>query len=260
MGLIDYCYHTHTQRCGHAYGEDVAFVQAAIEEGMVELGFSDHVFLPGLSQPGIRGDYSLLNDYIQSVQSLKEKYQKEINIHLGFECEYYPEYVSYYHDLKEKYGFEYLILGQHCFYDERGFHWYLYENCPYERIKRYTDDLIKGMETGLFDYVAHPDIFVTPYHIFTLGCEECAKRICQASKRLNVPLEINLGCSGNTLVEPTSLQYPCEEFWKIAGEYGVKVYIGVDAHWPERFQEADYQRALDIINKYHLTLLTRLKK
>ena len=257
---IDYCYHTHTSRCGHAYGEDASFVQAAIRQGMVELGFSDHVFLPYHSQPGIRGNFSQLNDYINSVNSLKKKYQKNINIHLGFECEYYPEYIEYYRELKEKYGVEYLILGQHCFIDDQGaFHWYLYENCPYERIKRYTDDLIKGMETGLFAYVAHPDIFVSPYHTFNMGCEECARRICQAAQRLHLPLEINLGgpASQGLMIDQV---YPNDDFWRIASEYHVEVYVGVDAHTPEYFQKANYQLALDIIEKYHLTLLTRLKK
>ncbi|HNX16596.1 MAG TPA: histidinol-phosphatase [Bacilli bacterium] len=258
---IDYCFHTHTYRCGHAFGEDASFVQAALAQGMKELGFSDHVFLPGRPQPGIRGDYQLLGDYINSINSLKKKYAKEINIHLGFECEYFPEYVEYYRELKSKHHIEYLILGQHCFYDKEGFHWYLYENCPYERIKRYTDDLIKGMETGLFSYVAHPDIFVTPFRTFTMGCEECARRICKAAERLHIPLEINLGMTVAVLFNDyNGLTYPNEDFWRIASEYKIEVYVGADAHRPEYFRTVDYERALNLIEKHHLKLLTRLKK
>ena len=36
-------YHTHTYRCHHAKGEDEDFVLRAIDAGMTELGFSDHV-------------------------------------------------------------------------------------------------------------------------------------------------------------------------------------------------------------------------
>ena len=256
---IDYCFHTHTYRCGHAYGEDKSFVLEAIAEGIVELGFSDHVFLPGKIQPGIRGNFELLEEYISSINSLKKQFENDIDIHLGFECEYFPEHVKYYHDLKNKYGIEYLILGQHCFYDESGFHWYLYDNCPYERIKQYTDDLIKGMETGLFAYVAHPDIFVTPYPTFNSGCEECARRICQAAEKLHVPLEMNLGM--NVLYNnPTSLGYPNEDFWRIASEYDIEVYIGVDAHRPEAFHKVNYDKGIALIEKHHLKLLTRLKK
>ena len=35
-------YHTHTERCYHAWGSDEEFVLAAIKGGYTELGFSDH--------------------------------------------------------------------------------------------------------------------------------------------------------------------------------------------------------------------------
>ena len=65
---IDYCYHTHTYRCGHASGKDEEYVLAAIESGIKVLGFTDHVMLPGYPQPGIRGDFALLQDYIESLK------------------------------------------------------------------------------------------------------------------------------------------------------------------------------------------------
>ena len=68
-------YHTHTKRCGHAFGEDEEYVLEALGQGMVELGFSDHIMLPGFSQPSIRGEYSLwAQDYFKSINYLKEKY------------------------------------------------------------------------------------------------------------------------------------------------------------------------------------------
>ena len=39
-------YHTHTTRCKHAFGEDEAFVQAAITAGFDVLGFADHAPWP----------------------------------------------------------------------------------------------------------------------------------------------------------------------------------------------------------------------
>lgn len=35
-------YHTHTSRCQHATGEEKAYVEQAIQNGMKILGFSDH--------------------------------------------------------------------------------------------------------------------------------------------------------------------------------------------------------------------------
>ena len=105
------------------------------------MGFSDHIFFPGVSQPGMRGDFSQLEDYKQSVLSLKKKYQNDITIHLGFEAEYYPHFDAYYHELLTKHGFEYLILGHH----------FRYENGRFPFIMRWGNrlPLFKNMLMGL---------------------------------------------------------------------------------------------------------------
>ena len=77
-------YHTHTKRCGHAFGEDEEYVLEALGQGMVELGFSDHIMLPGFSQPSIRGEYSLwAQDYFKSINYLKEKYKDRMKRNLS---------------------------------------------------------------------------------------------------------------------------------------------------------------------------------
>ncbi len=40
--MIKTNYHSHTTRCKHAVGSDEAYVLAAIEAGLDEIGFSDH--------------------------------------------------------------------------------------------------------------------------------------------------------------------------------------------------------------------------
>ena len=81
MLKINYNYHTHTKRCGHASGEDEEYVLAAIKAGIKELGFSDHIFYPGLSQKPIRQDGSDFDDYVNSISNLREKY----NLHMKVE-------------------------------------------------------------------------------------------------------------------------------------------------------------------------------
>ena len=65
MGKLLYNYHTHTYRCGHASGKEEDYVLAAIKLGIKRLGFSDHIILPqGYEQPGTRGSYDVLDDYL----------------------------------------------------------------------------------------------------------------------------------------------------------------------------------------------------
>lgn len=39
-------YHTHTWRCGHAFGDEREYVENAIVGGLKILGFSDHTPMP----------------------------------------------------------------------------------------------------------------------------------------------------------------------------------------------------------------------
>jgi histidinol-phosphatase (PHP family) len=67
--------HTHTVRCGHASGEDEAYVLAAIQAGISVLGFSDHV--PWISSRVFtdRMPMNLKDDYLISIERLKQKYK-----------------------------------------------------------------------------------------------------------------------------------------------------------------------------------------
>ena len=261
--MIDYCYHSHTTRCGHATGTDEEYVLSAIKHGFKVIGFTDHVFFPGIEQPRMRGNYDQLDNYVNSIKELKEKYKDKIEIHLGFECEYSPIWKEYFHFLKDKIGIEYLILGQHLFFDDASnVRWLANHSSPEEALKRYTDTVIEAMESGLFTYFAHPDLFVRFFANFDSFTINCCRRICEKAKELDIPLEINLGMlRGMRPAKPGKLIYPCEEFFSLVGEYRNKVIIGVDAHDPNDFDPnvSDFAYAEYLINKYNLNAITRLK-
>ena len=252
---IDYCLHTHTSRCGHATGTDEMYVQEAIKIGVTDLGFSDHVFLPGLRNPVARGDYSLLPDYKNSVLSLKEKYKKDINIYLGFECEYFDEYLDYYKSLLNNEGFDYLIVGQHFFLNDGELFYFRNDLSP-ENLQRYVHEIEKAMKTGLFLYVAHPDLYITLFSSFDENAEKIARELCRLSKKYDIPFELNL--NGMTWSLPATLTYPNEDFWRVVGEEGCLVCVGYDSHQPEFFKETKYiNRAYDWIEKYKLNTISK---
>ena len=154
-------YHTHTPRCGHASGEEKEYVEEAIRGGLKILGFSDHAPVPykgGYSSPGVRMDVSEIEDYVDAVMRVKDEYRRDIEIHLGFEMEYYPGYIDAQLDLYRQYPIDFFLLGQHYLGDEIG--------CPY--CGRHTEDrsvltgycsqTAEALKTGLFTYFAHPDL------------------------------------------------------------------------------------------------------
>ena len=92
--------------------------------------------------------------------------------------------------------------------------------------------LVEALETGLYRYLAHPDLFLNRVTAFDADAEKACRDICAAAARLDIPLEYNM--AGLTLQDRPdgSLGYTRDEFWRIAAEYPVKAIVGCDAHAP----------------------------
>ena len=73
-----------------------------------------------------------------------------------------------------------------------------------------------------------------------------------AAKKCSVPLEINfLGIEDGR-------HYPCDRFWKIAGECGNDVIFGCDAHSAENVANAAAEKsAAALAEKYKLNVIER---
>lgn len=216
-------YHTHTKRCKHAINTEEEYILSAIKAGYTELGFSDHTpwVYTSSFHPTMRMEASEIEDYITTLLQLKEKYKNQISIKIGLECEYFEKYMDGLKKMLETYPIDYIILGQH--YDESD-ETGCYFGFPltFKQLTKYVDTCIQAMETGLYSYVAHPDLanFNTkdPFYIQEM------KRLCLKAKQLDLPLEFNL------LGYKTHRHYPCDDFFKIAREVGNRVIIGTDAH------------------------------
>lgn len=256
-------YHTHTFRCGHAIGEDEDYVLEAIGQGMQTLGFSDHVMLEGVSQVNVRGEFEMTEDYFSSIRGLEDKYKERIRILLGFEAEPFPDYFSYYEYLLKEKKIDYLILGNHCELEHGRIKYFFSKATTKEDIVRYKDTLIKGMETGLFVYVAHPDYFMGGYGEFDRTCRKVSEEICDASIALNIPLEFNFAAIRRgkvTIGEEERYLYPHVEFWKIAKKKGCKVILGLDAHAPMELSTDKNDAGLILARDLDLDIINELDK
>lgn len=254
-------YHTHTARCGHASGTDEEYVLAAIDAGWQTLGFSDHAPWPyesGFVNPTVRMTTEELPRYLASLRALREKYRGRIHIYIGLECEYFPAYTDWLRALKER-ELDYLILGNHYDRSDETGLYYGAATEP-EQLKSYGDNTILGMETGLFSYLAHPDLPLMNYPAFDEHARALSYRLCRRAKELGLPLEYNL--QGQRLAErgkARGLGYPCADFWQVAKEVGNDVIIGMDAHSPEALiDDARYARALAELKAWGLPVLHSL--
>ena len=105
-------YHTHTARCMHANGSDEDFVLSAIKSGFQLLGFSDHT--PWKYRTDYVADMRMLPDelpeYVDSISSLRDKYKDQIDIKIGLECEYFPDYMPWMKEQIKKYKLDYILF------------------------------------------------------------------------------------------------------------------------------------------------------
>ena len=275
-------FHTHTYRCGHANGSEEEMVCSAIKMGIEELGISEHVPLPHYRQHllkslvAIRGPRSFLSlvhafiqngprmpypdmeNYLDKIKECQDKYQDQIRIYKGFEAEGLEEYFDYYQSLLYEHKVDYLILGhhfhKHCVHSD----YYGKENMKKKDIYQYCNDVEKALETGLFSYLAHPDLFLIGYKEFDLDARTVSQRICEKAKELNIPLEVNAGGIRRGLRNVNGemiYAYPNTHFWKIAGEVGNDVILGFDAHDPSDFNEAMYKQMLDFCKEHNLNVI-----
>lgn len=243
MKLQTFNYHTHTYRCGHAVGSEEEYIQAAIKAGFTTIGISEHMGYQGWDDPNERIPYNELDDYLQVMYALKEKYKNQINVRIGFECEFFEDSIEHLKKMKSK--CDYLICGQHApdrsnaYYDQEPY-------CNDDYIMKMAYQVCRGIELGLFKYIAHPDYFMMSKCAFTPKKAEAIKKIAQCAKDHDVVLEINLkGTKYGKKEYATgySYYYPNTEVFKIIGEVGTKVCFGYDAHAPqlllERSKEAE---------------------
>lgn len=249
-------YHTHTFRCGHASGSEEEYIKTAIQGGIKIMGFSDHVpfaFRNGNEYPWHMKTKDA-EDYMQTLLALREKYKNDIKIFIGFEMEYLENYFDEMLGYVRSLGAEFLILGQH-FSRHDSFERVRYssgaDNTEDDLIS-YTDLVIKGIKTGVFSYVAHPDIF--RYETEREEYKREVRRLCEAAKENDIPLEINL------LGVYEARWYPNEVFWSIAGDVGNKVVFGFDAHTPSRAFDFDsISKAERLVKKYNLKLINEIE-
>lgn len=247
-------YHAHTFRCQHASGTEREYIEAAIDMGIKEFGFSDHIPCP--FKDGYVSHIRMMMDeapeYVHTIRTLAEEYRNDIRIYVGFEAEYIPEFYQEQMNMVHTLGVDYLIMGQHFLLSEQQGPYMGTPTDDESRIRDYVDRVIEGMDTGSYRYLAHPDLM--NYQGMESVYDWEMTRLCKAMKERGIPLEINIlgmGAGGK--------HYPTERFWKIPGEIGNDVILGLDAHSPEQVQDVEsYEKCMSIVDKYNLNLINRI--
>ncbi len=236
MTRVSSNYHTHTERCKHATGDVHAYCAAADQAGLTVLGMSDHTPLPNDQWISVRMYLSELDEYCAEIVAARAAFP-DMRIATAFECEHDDAWLSFFNDvlLGEK-GADYLIGAAHWFPHQGEWMGTFRNVITPERLRSYTEYLIRIIENDTYAFIAHPDVFAASYLEWDEEAEACTRAICEAAVANNKPLEINgYGLRKQKVQTPSGERcvYPWIPFWDCAAEYKLQVIANSDAHRPQ---------------------------
>lgn len=253
-------YHTHHYLCMHAEGDSFDYIEEAIKNNFSEIGISDHgpINADAFARMSINQFY---NVYLKELNLAIDKYKDKIKIYKALEIEYVYGDEDFYKKLLE--DLDYLILGPHYYEGEKILHPYsVYTVNTHEKLERYTNFIVRALDTKLFKILAHPDLFMHGYVELDSFGEVCVKRICEAAIRNDCLLEFNAGGirSNRYFDELGNPKYrvPNDRFWKIVQTTNAKVIVNSDCHKPSELNDEAFNLARELASKYKLNIVKRV--
>ena len=261
LPLVDY--HVHTARCGHAAGAMERYVEHAIEAGLTELGFSDHLFMYWLAPDARDPELGMAewehDFYIEDVERCRAAYARDITIRLATEADYIPGHESQLEAILRRYDWDYVIGSVH-FVDGWGFDDSRYRAGYAEwdidaLYARYFDLVGASAETGLFDTIGHADLVKKFGYRPNADQSEAYARVAARLARAGVAVEVNTA----GLRKPVAEIYPHSDLLRACRVAGVQTTIGSDAHAPAEVASA-LSLATDLMRAVGYTEFIRYEK
>ncbi len=255
---MSFDYHIHTPLCHHATGHPREYVKQGLASGLSEIGFSDHNPMP-TQFDNWRMAPDELPAYFQLIDEAREDFP-DFPIRLGLECDFIPGQEDHLRSIAARTGWDYLIGAVHYIREDwdvdSPFKRNLWKELPVDEVwKRYFSLYTRAASSGLFDFMAHPDL-VKKFGDFPAGdlkpyYTECLDAIADCK------IAIELNTAG--LRKDVKEIYPSREFLAMAFARDIPILINSDAHAPQEVA-AGFDLAIQLALDVGYTHLTRFEK
>lgn len=217
--------HNHTPLCKHAVGEPREYIQEAIKQGIEIYGFSDHA--PNNFDSSFCMSFEQMQEYQELVLNLREEFKEKIDIRLGYEADWLPNYLDK-RVLDAK--VDYLIGSVH-FIDKWGFDnpEFIgeFKNRDLDQIwQEYFDAIEQMAQSGYYNIVGHLDLMKVFNFRPKKDIRVIAKSALKAIKNSGMAVEINAA----GLRKPVKELYPSKELLQECYALDIPITFGSDAH------------------------------
>ncbi len=219
-------YHVHTPLCHHATGWPVEFAARAVALGLGELGFADHNPMPEHFD-----DWRMSREDLPRYLDEVAKARAQLAIRLGLECDYLAGHEAWIEELCGMANWDYFIGSVHYLPDgtevDNPKFISRYRDGDVEEIwTRYWETYTAAIRSGLFDFMAHPDL-PKKFGFRPAGdLRRFYEPAIAALADTGTPFEINTAGWRKDCRE----QYPAREFLALAHAAAVPLLINSDAH------------------------------
>ena len=257
-------YHVHTFRCGHAGGASRDFVRRAIERGLSEIGFTDHIplyFLPEEERdPKLAMREDQLDDYLREVEELRREFRGTIEVRLGLEADYAEGREEELAGWLARADWD-LVLGS---VHRVAGGWIDDPATSPARFERegtvtlyneYYRLLSKAARSGFFDVLTHFDLPKKHGHRPDAPLEEAEADAIRAARDAGVAVEI----SSAGLRKPVAEAYPEPRLLRAIVRAGIPVTFSSDAHAPAEVGWG-YERTLPLARECGVTDFVTFEK
>jgi histidinol-phosphatase (PHP family) len=237
-GLVDYHIHSVLSDGAGSYEE---MTLAAIEKGLSEIGFSDHVCLKPASWAMHEVDLPVMTRQITEIQ---KKYGDLINIRYGIEMDYFPGKEEQLQKIINSLPLDYVIGSVH-FMEDWNFDGdeSLYGKWSNDELYDIYFSLVqKAVRSGLFDTVGHLDLIKK----FSVYPETDQRKLYEETAEIirESGMVVELNTAG--LDKPCAEFYPGPHWLEILHTHEVPVTLSSDAHHTGQIAR-HYQQAVDLL-------------
>ncbi|SFE45799.1 histidinol-phosphatase HisJ family protein [Sunxiuqinia elliptica] len=240
LGLVDYHMHSILSDGKQTYEE---MIKKAIEIGLEEVGFSDHVCLKTVEWAVSPIDIPVMTEQILE---LREKFQDQITVRYGIEMDYFPGKEKEIQEIISQLPLDYVIgsvhfIGDWNFDTDKS----LYGKWSNDELYHMYYELIQqAVKSGLFDTIGHLDIIkkfrVYPENDQSQLIEDTLKVI----KQNGLVVELNTGGLDRPCAELT----PSPEIVEQCYFHHIPMTISSDAHSTAQLAR-HYETALNLMKK-----------
>jgi histidinol-phosphatase (PHP family) len=226
-------YHLHTHFCRHATGTLADYARAAVDKGLDEICFTPHIPLPyhktDVPFERVRMVIDDFPAYREELERTREQFPA-LGILSGIEADWIPSEKGYLEDFVGKGGFDFVLMSIHFVATWPSDQWVF----DFSRVRRsiegiyddYLEAVSTGIESGLFDSVAHFDLIKVPGRPLLATHRPRVLEILDQVRRSGMSMEINTSGSRKEIDQ----DYPSQDIARLIVEQGIPLTPGSDAH------------------------------